>query len=138
MSDNVAAESPQTEFLRPCNLCPHMKRINLENIRDALRDMKNEITIAPGSLVEHVKPLSVCSRFRSESPEILPTLTSTPQIIDLDGFLSAALAEDLGGMSDITSEATIAEIPSHNPLGSETGRLYHRLGHRTSLFRTRR
>ena len=48
MSDNVAAESPQTEFLRPCNLCPHMKRINLENIRDALRDMKNEITIAPG------------------------------------------------------------------------------------------
>ena len=48
MSDNVAAESPQTEFLRPCNLCPHMKRINLENIRDALRDMKNEVTIAPG------------------------------------------------------------------------------------------
>jgi len=48
MSDNVAAESPQTEFLRPCNLCPHMKRINLENIRDALRDMKHEVTIAPG------------------------------------------------------------------------------------------
>ena len=48
MSDNVAAESPQTEFIRPCNLCPHMKRINLENIRDALREMKHEVTIAPG------------------------------------------------------------------------------------------
>ena len=47
MSDNVAVESPETEFLRPCNLCPHMKRITLENIRDALRDMKNEVTIDP-------------------------------------------------------------------------------------------
>lgn len=47
MSDNVAVESPETEFLRPCNLCPHMKRITLENIRNALRDMKNEITIDP-------------------------------------------------------------------------------------------
>lgn len=47
MSDNVAVESPETEFLRPCNLCPHMKRITLENIRDALRDMKYEVTIDP-------------------------------------------------------------------------------------------
>jgi quinolinate synthase len=47
MSDNVAAESPETEFMRPCNLCPHMKRITLEGIRDALRDMKHEVTIPP-------------------------------------------------------------------------------------------
>ena len=47
MSDNVALESPGTEFLRPCNLCPHMKRITLENIRDALRDMKHEVSIDP-------------------------------------------------------------------------------------------
>lgn len=47
MSDNVAVESPGTEFLRPCNLCPHMKRITLENIRDALRDMKHEVSIDP-------------------------------------------------------------------------------------------
>lgn len=45
MSDNVAAESPETEFMRPCNLCPHMKRITLEGIRDALRDMKHEVEI---------------------------------------------------------------------------------------------
>ena len=45
MSDNVAAESPETEFIRPCNLCPHMKRITLEGIRDSLRDLKHEVTV---------------------------------------------------------------------------------------------
>lgn len=45
MSDNVAAESPETEFMRPCNLCPHMKRITLPGIRDALRDMKHEVVV---------------------------------------------------------------------------------------------
>ena len=47
MSDNVAAESPDTEFIRPCNLCPHMKRITVEGIRDSLRDMKNEVVVPP-------------------------------------------------------------------------------------------
>jgi quinolinate synthase len=47
MSDNVAAETPGTEFVRPCNLCPHMKRITLENIRDSLRDMKHDVTVDP-------------------------------------------------------------------------------------------
>jgi len=45
MSDNVAAESPETEFMRPCNLCPHMKRITLDGIRDSLRDMKHEVVV---------------------------------------------------------------------------------------------
>ena len=47
MSDNVAAESPDTEFVRPCNLCPHMKRITLSGIRDSLRDLKHEVVIDP-------------------------------------------------------------------------------------------
>lgn len=47
MSDNVAVESPETEFMRPCNLCPHMKRITLEGIRDSLRDMKHEVVVPP-------------------------------------------------------------------------------------------
>ena len=45
MSDNVAAENPGVEFVKPCNLCPHMKRISLENIYDALKDMKHEVTV---------------------------------------------------------------------------------------------
>src|SRR5262245_47233182 len=45
MSDNVAASAPDVEFIRPCNLCPHMKRITLEGIYDALVEMKHEVTI---------------------------------------------------------------------------------------------
>ena len=45
MSDNVAAVAPDTDFVRPCNLCPHMKRITLEGIYDALAEMKHEVTI---------------------------------------------------------------------------------------------
>jgi quinolinate synthase len=45
MSDNVAAVAPDTDFVRPCNLCPHMKRITLEGIYDALAEMKHEVII---------------------------------------------------------------------------------------------
>lgn len=45
MSDNVAQAAPQTEFVRPCNLCPHMKRITLEAIYDALANMQHEIVV---------------------------------------------------------------------------------------------
>jgi quinolinate synthase len=47
MADNVTVEAPDTEFIRPCNLCPHMKRITLENIRDSLRHMQFEVTVPP-------------------------------------------------------------------------------------------
>ena len=45
MSDNVAAENPDVNFIRPCNLCPHMKRITLENIYECLTDMTHEVTM---------------------------------------------------------------------------------------------
>jgi quinolinate synthase len=47
MSDNVAAEVPETDFVRPCNLCPFMKKITLAGIRDSLRDMKEEVLVDP-------------------------------------------------------------------------------------------
>ena len=47
MSSNVAAEAPNTEFIRPCNLCPHMKRISLEKILDCLLNMEHEVTVDP-------------------------------------------------------------------------------------------
>ena len=47
MSDNVALEHPETSFVRPCNLCPHMKRITLCNIRQALETLTHEVTIDP-------------------------------------------------------------------------------------------
>ncbi|WP_223846298.1 quinolinate synthase NadA [Wenzhouxiangella sp. AB-CW3] len=45
MSDNVAALNPATRFIRPCNLCPHMKRITLEGIYNALREFKHEVQV---------------------------------------------------------------------------------------------
>ncbi|WP_439637472.1 quinolinate synthase NadA [Oceanicaulis sp.] len=47
MSDNVAVENPGVQFIKPCNLCPHMKRISLKNIYEALRDMKHEVEVDP-------------------------------------------------------------------------------------------
>ena len=47
MSDNVAVQNPQVEFIRPCNLCPHMKRITLKNIRRTLEENRHEVTIDP-------------------------------------------------------------------------------------------
>lgn len=48
MSDNVAAEYPDVEFIRPCNLCPHMKRITLPGILESLKTLSPEIEVDPG------------------------------------------------------------------------------------------
>jgi quinolinate synthase len=45
MSDNVAVEFPEVDFVRPCNLCPHMKRITLEGILHSLETMTVEVTV---------------------------------------------------------------------------------------------
>src|SRR3954466_12320007 len=47
MSDNVALQYPDLEFVRPCNLCPHMKRITLPKIRRTLETMTHEVTVEP-------------------------------------------------------------------------------------------
>ena len=47
MADNVAADAVETQFIRPCNLCPHMKRISLENIYAALLYDQHEVTVDP-------------------------------------------------------------------------------------------
>jgi quinolinate synthase len=45
MADNIACETPETEFVRPCNLCPYMKTITLEGIWRALRDMRHVVEV---------------------------------------------------------------------------------------------
>ncbi|KKX27141.1 quinolinate synthase NadA [Rhizobium sp. LC145] len=51
MSDNVAVHHPDVEFVRPCNLCPHMKRITLSNIRKALEENRHEVIVDPAVAV---------------------------------------------------------------------------------------
>ncbi len=45
MADNLRAQFPGIEFIKPCNLCPHMKRITLPNIHACLRDLQHEVTV---------------------------------------------------------------------------------------------
>ena len=46
MSDNVQIDNPKVQFIRPCNLCPHMKRITLPKILDCLENETNEILMS--------------------------------------------------------------------------------------------
>jgi quinolinate synthase len=54
MADNVASSSPDTRFVRPCNLCPHMKRITLQNIERSLETMTFQVEI-PEDIAERAR-----------------------------------------------------------------------------------
>ena len=54
MADNVAAATPHTRFVRPCNLCPHMKRITLDNIKRSLQTMTHQVEI-PEEIAERAR-----------------------------------------------------------------------------------
>lgn len=45
MSDNVATAHPEVEFVRPCNLCPHMKRITLPKILRSLETLEHRVEV---------------------------------------------------------------------------------------------
>ena len=47
MADNIMTEAPETEFVKPCNLCPHMKRITLPRILESLVHMREEVLVDP-------------------------------------------------------------------------------------------
>jgi quinolinate synthase len=57
MADNVKAELPEVEFVRPCNLCPHMKRITLPKILDSLVNLTEEVTIDPAIAERARRPI---------------------------------------------------------------------------------
>jgi quinolinate synthase len=50
MSDNVQIDNPNVEFIRPCNLCPHMKKITLPKILNCLENETNEIILDPETI----------------------------------------------------------------------------------------
>ena len=54
MSDNVSVENPNVEFVRPCNLCPHMKRITLPGILQSLMLNTYEVKI-PNDIMERAR-----------------------------------------------------------------------------------
>ena len=54
MSDNVQVENPNVQFIKPCNLCPYMKKITLPKILDCLEKENNEIII-PNNLIKKAR-----------------------------------------------------------------------------------
>ena len=73
MSDNVAAAAPDVDFIRPCNLCPHMKRISLENIYDALAEMKHEVIIPEDVRVRAKQAIQRMLELPKEKPRAFET-----------------------------------------------------------------
>ena len=73
MSDNVAAVAPDVDFVRPCNLCPHMKRITLEAIYDALNEMKHEVTIPEGVRMRAKRAIDAMLNLPKEKPRSFET-----------------------------------------------------------------
>jgi len=73
MSDNVAAMAPKSDFIRPCNLCPHMKRITLEGIYDALVEMKHEVVIPEDIRVRAKKAIDAMLALPKEKPRSFET-----------------------------------------------------------------
>jgi len=57
MSDNVAVEYPEVDFVRPCNLCPHMKRITLNGILHSLQTMTHEVIVDPAIAARAKAPI---------------------------------------------------------------------------------
>ncbi len=57
MSDNIAVENPDVQFIRPCNLCPHMKRISLPAILDSLLELKDEVCVDAEIAARARKPI---------------------------------------------------------------------------------
>lgn len=54
MADNLRARFPDVEFIKPCNLCPHMKRITLPNIHACLRDLQHPVEV-PAAIAERAR-----------------------------------------------------------------------------------
>ncbi len=73
MSDNVAAAAPDVDFIRPCNLCPHMKRITLEGVYDALKEMKHEVVIAEDVRVRAKQAIDRMLALPKEKPRAFAT-----------------------------------------------------------------
>ena len=83
MADNVSVHHPDVQFVRPCNLCPHMKRITLANIRSALEEMRYEVTIDPAvagrARLAVERMLAKCDGSASPSPPSWSSLRCAPR-----------------------------------------------------------
>lgn len=83
MSDNVAIENPDVDFIRPCNLCPHMKLISLKAIYEALRDMKYEVKLDADIIEKARKPVAAMLALKAQAANIYDVKREIPQDFEL-------------------------------------------------------
>ena len=99
MSDNIQIDNPNVEFVRPCNLCPHMKRITLPKILDCLKKETNEIVMSE----EIIKRARKSCRAYGRSGQIKSVSTVKINNKFIYNTCKLALNEDLYPSGDITS-----------------------------------
>ncbi len=87
MSDNVAVEYPDVEFIRPCNICPHMKRITLPGILRSLETMETDVQVDPEVAARARLAVERMLRVGSQQPSSRALLPS----IDTEEWTAPAL-----------------------------------------------
>jgi quinolinate synthase len=70
MSDNVAVDHPELEFVRPCNFCPHMKRITLPKILRSLETMTHRIEIDPDTAARAARSVERMLEMSATTPSV--------------------------------------------------------------------
>ena len=83
MSDNVAIDNPNIEFIRPCNLCPHMKTITLKGVYECLRDMKYEVSLEPEIIEKARKPVDAMLALPPRNANVFDTKARVPENFEL-------------------------------------------------------
>ena len=100
MSDNVKIDNPKVQFIRPCNLCPHMKRITLPKVLDCLENETNEIVMSK----ETIQKAKKISRENGRNWRISPVSKVKLSKRFINKICKEALKEDLNPSGDITSK----------------------------------
>lgn len=86
MSDNVAIENPEVNFIRPCNLCPHMKRITLKAIYECLRDDKYEVSLDEDMIKKSRKAVDAMLALPPRNANVYDTKAEVPDSFELVTF----------------------------------------------------
>ncbi len=119
MSDNVAVNFPDVEFVRPCNLCPHMKRITLAGILRSLETMEHKVEVDPPS-PRAPRPRwtaccrSACPSRRRRRPDAMTRRADN--IVDVPGALILG-----AGMAGLFTALKLAPFPAFVLAGKQPG-----------------
>ncbi len=98
MSDNVAVEFPDVEFIRPCALCPHMKRITLPKILRSLETMEYRVEVDP----------EVAARARRAVERMLEVKLAEDGVTAIDELVAADVVVVGAGVAGLTAALGLA------------------------------